>query len=61
MQTVSLDEAKKIITDEEALKVVREQKEPVFRIENEIKMEKNPLLEIEIAIRKVERLGGFKE
>ncbi len=61
MKKVTLEEARSLIQDKDALKIVADKKEPVFKVAYEVKLKKDPLVEIEVAIRKVERLGGFKD
>jgi len=54
-------EEEKLLIPAEDLKALRSAKETPLKVEREVKADENPLVEIEVAIRKVERLGGFKD
>ena len=59
---IQLDEKKleKITKDRDVVDFVKSKKETVFYYSKIAKAEKNPLLDIEIALRRCERTGFFK-
>ncbi|TRZ80563.1 hypothetical protein D4R86_04110 [bacterium] len=64
LKEIKIEEAKNIIIDKDILKQVREDREPIFKVDR-VGLQQNEtsdsLVELEIALRKCERVGVFKK
>lgn len=62
LKKITCEEARSVIVDKNVLKLVVNRKEPVFIIKSRISQDKKePLLEVEVALRKCERVGLFSK
>ena len=60
LKKISIEKAKDIIQDKEVLKILNKSEEPIYELSYQISSKVDPLVALEISLRRCKRVGVFK-